>query len=65
MVACETCWNDAYRRSRMFGGTQVEHYENLLWERSKDATHVEFNVPSVDPDLPTTRPTPPAERGES
>lgn len=36
MTACETCWGDAYARSRMLGGSQVEHYYALLAERAED-----------------------------
>lgn len=36
MAACEDCWGDAYARARMFGGSQVEHYHELLVERAED-----------------------------
>lgn len=36
MSACETCWNDAYTRARMRGGTQVDNYYALLAERAAD-----------------------------
>ena len=30
MTACEPCWNEAYRQSRLLGGSQVDHYRRLL-----------------------------------
>ena len=30
MAACEPCWNEAYRQSRLLGGSQVDHYRRLL-----------------------------------
>lgn len=39
MAACETCWGDAFVRSRLLGGTQVEHYRSLLVARSADHDH--------------------------
>lgn len=30
MTACEPCWNEAYRQSRMLGGSQVDYYLKLL-----------------------------------
>lgn len=30
MTACEPCWNEAYRQSRLLGGSQVDHYRKLL-----------------------------------
>ena len=33
MSACEKCWSDAYVRAQLEGGTQVEHYKDLLAER--------------------------------
>lgn len=30
MTACESCWNEAYRQSRLRGGSQVDHYLALL-----------------------------------
>lgn len=56
MVACEQCWSDAYMRSRMLGGSQVEHYNALLIERAEDSMHTEFDVPAVDPDTTVTPP---------
>lgn len=32
MAACEECWTEAYRRSRIRGGAQVDHYRDLLAE---------------------------------
>lgn len=33
MSACEKCWGEAYARSRMLGGSQVDHYHRLLADR--------------------------------
>lgn len=41
MSACETCWADAFIRSRALGGSQVEHYERLLVERADDPDHAD------------------------
>jgi len=30
MAACEPCWNEAYRQSRLVGGSQVDHYLRLV-----------------------------------
>lgn len=30
MTACEPCWNEAFRQSRMLGGSQVDYYLKLL-----------------------------------
>lgn len=30
MTACEPCWNEAFRQSRLIGGSQVDHYLKLL-----------------------------------
>jgi hypothetical protein len=30
MTACEPCWNEAYRQSRLLGGSQVDHYLRLI-----------------------------------
>ena len=30
MAACEPCWNEAYRQSRILGGSQVDYYERLI-----------------------------------
>lgn len=30
MAACEPCWNEAYRQSRLLGGSQVDHYQRLI-----------------------------------
>lgn len=30
MSACEPCWDEAYRQSRLVGGSQVDHYRRLL-----------------------------------
>lgn len=38
MSACEKCWSQAYVQSRMFGGSQVEHYYRLLEETEHDDT---------------------------
>jgi hypothetical protein len=35
MSACEQCWNAAYTKSRMLGGTQVEWYYRLLEENTE------------------------------
>ena len=32
MAACERCWRAAYIRSRISGGSQVDHYYDLLAE---------------------------------
>lgn len=33
MSACEKCWGDAYTRMRFRGGSQTDHYDDLLEER--------------------------------
>lgn len=33
MSACEKCWADAFARARALGGSQVDHYHQLLKER--------------------------------
>ena len=33
MVGCEKCWGDAYMRYRDKGGTQTDHYNDLIKER--------------------------------
>lgn len=48
MVACETCWGDAYLRSRLQGGSQVDHYKAILLERANDPEHTEYGVPAID-----------------
>lgn len=30
---CEKCWGDAYVRSTLLGGSQADHYHQLLEER--------------------------------
>lgn len=30
MAACEPCWNEAFRQSRLVGGSQVDHYQRLI-----------------------------------
>lgn len=30
MSACNDCWDEAFRRSQIGGGHQVEHYETIL-----------------------------------
>lgn len=30
MSACEPCWNEAYRQSRLLGGSQADYYRRLL-----------------------------------
>lgn len=30
MSVCEPCWNEAYRQSRLLGGSQVDYYLRLL-----------------------------------
>jgi len=40
MPACEKCWGDAYRRERDLGGSQAEHYHNLLAERQDNPCSV-------------------------
>ena len=30
MAACEPCWNEAFRQSRMLGGSQVDYYLALI-----------------------------------
>lgn len=27
---CEPCWNEAFRQSRLLGGSQVDYYHRLL-----------------------------------
>ena len=36
MPMCEKCWGDAYTRMRLRGGSQDEHYRELLKEREAD-----------------------------
>jgi hypothetical protein len=37
MAACETCWDEAFRQSRMLGGSQVDRYQRLM--QGRFATH--------------------------
>lgn len=30
MSACEKCWGDAYVRAQIMGGSQADHYRDLL-----------------------------------
>lgn len=30
MSACEPCWNEAFRKSRALGGSQVDYYRLLI-----------------------------------
>lgn len=39
MSACEICWDEAFRRSRLFGGHQADHYRDLLEEIGDDEAH--------------------------
>lgn len=32
-MACERCWDDAFKASKMLGGSQADHYRRLLNER--------------------------------
>ena len=48
MSACETCWDEAFRRSRMLGGSQVDHYQRLMQGRFE--THPQ---PTPTPDETT------------
>lgn len=34
MTACEKCWADAALRVALLGGSQVQHYQDLLRERA-------------------------------
>jgi len=35
-MACEKCWADAYLRMRELGGSQADHYHDLLNERENN-----------------------------
>ena len=32
-MMCEKCWGDAYMRTRIRGGNQIEHYKDILLEK--------------------------------
>ena len=38
MASCEACWGDAYTRSICLGGSQVDHYHDILQERDEAKT---------------------------
>ena len=40
-MTCEKCWGDAYLRTSVLGGSQTEHYHELLAERVLHACTVE------------------------
>lgn len=42
MSACETCWNTAYRISRMTGRPQAEVYQELIKANPSDGSHAEL-----------------------
>ena len=46
MNACEPCWNEAYRQSRLLGGSQVDHYRRLLEARPLPIHRTEAGYPS-------------------
>ena len=33
MPCCEKCWGEAYTRMLLWGGSQTDHYQDLLLER--------------------------------
>lgn len=45
MTACEPCWNEAYRQSRLLGGSQVDYYLKLI----EVLEHHPHNEPTADP----------------
>lgn len=40
MSACELCWDDAFKESRITGESQAEAYRRLLSERNQDDRHL-------------------------
>ena len=50
MSACEPCWNEAYRQSRLAGGSQVDHYYRLLKVRDG---HPHTTTPAPTPAHPS------------
>jgi len=36
MAGCEKCWSDAGMRTALCGGSQTDHYHDLLKERRND-----------------------------
>lgn len=60
MAACEPCWNEAFRQSRLVGGSQVDHYLRLLeivpnhpHDTAPTATIEETPMPELDLDALT------------
>lgn len=50
MSACEECWARAYTKSRMFGGSQVDRYqEELASHRHTDDVVAAIAQRSADP----------------
>jgi len=45
---CEPCWNEAYRQSRMLGGSQVDYYRRLI-ETLNGHPHDATPTPSEEP----------------
>ena len=53
MPTCERCWNQAFVRSRLLGGLQVDHYHRLLVEneqahRNPDPSDLAAATPKED-----------------
>ena len=38
MGACERCWEEASGRTLLFGGSTVEHYNEILSEQQENPT---------------------------
>ena len=34
-MVCEKCWEEAYARMKVFGGSQTDHYNTILKEKEK------------------------------
>lgn len=47
MSACERCWDEAFVRSRILGGSQADWYIRLLMENDDHRDEVD-QVPSPD-----------------
>lgn len=43
MAACETCWETAFKISRMQGRPQVEVYHELLAANPTDLSHADLH----------------------
>jgi hypothetical protein len=41
-MACEKCWNDAFRRAWADGRSQADHYLKLLEERKDNSCGEEY-----------------------